>query len=302
MPPIKVNMPDFLNGFPAYYTYFDVRRNNKEALDQECELSSIFGCFPNCIWMGGGHYHSTTAFYLTPNIEKCLEFYNSNGIPIRFTFTNPLLTREMFNDHYGHTIMQIASNGMNEVITSVPDFEKYLQDKYPNFKYIRSIIGTKDTPVQVDDSIYLAVLRRQMNNNWDYLDKIDPKIREKIELLCNDPCNNNCPRIYSHYRDHARRQLSFGDTRIRAECTFRMCKTQFLDKDAASLPTTITKEMALEIYKPKGFINFKISGRFNTGSIIEDMAEWFILPEYRKDYRANSINTLCKLNSERVIF
>lgn len=289
---IKMNMPDFITGFHIYDNYFYLKKNYPYVFDPNIEISSIFGCFPNCIWMGGGHFHSNI-FYLSDSIERCVEFYNKNNMPIRFTFTNPVLTKEMYHDQYGHRILEIANTGMNEIITSIPDFEKFLQDKYPNYKYVRSIIGTKDEPLSFDDTTYMTVLRRQDNHNWDYLNSIPEEIRPKVELLCNDPCDNDCPRIYSHYRDHGRRQISYGDFNVRTECTFRRKRSALVNAEQnACLPTSITKEQVLSEYLPKGYVNFKISGRFNPGSIIEETTKWFILPEYQSDFREVCVNKI----------
>ena len=108
-----------------YSSNEDLKKNYPYVFDPNIEISSIFGCFPNCIWMGGGHFHSNV-FYLSDSIERCVEFYNKNNMPIRFTFTNPVLTKEMYHDQYGHRILEIANTGMNEIITSIPDFEKFL--------------------------------------------------------------------------------------------------------------------------------------------------------------------------------
>ena len=42
-----------------------------------------------------------------------------------------------------------------------------------------------------------------MNNNWEYLETIPEDKRGKIEFLCTDPCPDNCPRIYTHYKNFA---------------------------------------------------------------------------------------------------
>ena len=102
-----------------------------------------------------------------------------------------------------------------------------------------------------------------------------------------------CPRIYSHYRDHGRRQISYGDFNVRTECTFRRKRSALVNAEQnACLPTSITKEQVLKEYLPKGYVNFKISGRFNPGSIIEETTKWFILPEYQSDFREVCVNKI----------
>ena len=64
------------------------------------------------------------------------------------------------------------------------------------------------------------------------------------------------------------------------------------EKYSKTLRVHIEKEMILKDYLPKGFTNFKISGRFNYGTVIEELVNYFILPEYQKDIRINLINSL----------
>lgn len=292
---MKANMifPDFVNMINIYDYFLNTINNHPEIIDNRFILKAIFGCFPNAIWNGGGHFFDPNHFFLQEEVERYINFYNSNGIPIRYTFTNPVLEEHMYYDTYCNMLARAGHNGFNEILTSDPKLEEYLREKYPNYKYVKSIIGTKDQDIFLDDKYYMSVLKRKRNNDWNFLDTIPLEKRSKVELLCTDPCPTNCPRIYEHYKEHGKHQISYYSfNKDQSECTMQDIKGCFEEKYSKTLRVHIEKEMILKDYLPKGFTNFKISGRFNYGTVIEELVNYFILPEYQKDIRINLINSL----------
>lgn len=132
--------------------------------------------------------------------------------------------------------------------------EKYLREQYPNYVYCRSIIAAEDIYYQLK-SIYgdygYSVLKRIMNNNWEYLNTIPMADRPKIELLCNDPCPDDCPRLYTHYNDLAYTQLTFGDKKELCQCTMNHAKTEFLLYNSRTkLKTYISRDLIDNKYLP----------------------------------------------------
>ena len=155
--------PDFVNGAETYKNFLTLSKKHPQILDRNFVLNSIFGCFPNAIWNGGGHYFHPNAFYLKKEICELINFYNENGIPVRFTFTNPLITEEMCYDTYCNMIAECGHNGFNEILTSSEILEDYLRNKFPNYKYIKSIIGTEEKPIFLDEKYHMSVIRRKIN-------------------------------------------------------------------------------------------------------------------------------------------
>lgn len=284
------NMPDFVFGREIYGYFLDLKKQHSYAFYENYEIISVFGCFPNCIWNGGGHFNSCI-FMNGPRVKEIIEIYNKEfNLPIRFTFTNPSLEEKHYYDTYGNLLAELGHNGKNEIVVSDPKFEEYLRANYPNYKYVKSIIGTENQPVFLDDKYYLTVMRRRMNNNWDYLEKIPMEQRGKIEFLCTDPCPDNCPRIYSHYRAHGRTQLNYGILDPNNACTMSDIKGPFMNKYCSTLETSISREQIENDYIPRGFNVFKLSGRFNFGSIIMNLVTYFVKPEYREDVTELFIN------------
>lgn len=276
------NMPDFDLGFRAYAFIYNCMHDHPEAFYENTNIASIFGCFGGAIWNGGGTLigGSTNRQYM----EDLRHFYNDVAhIPMRLTFTNPLITQNQCYDTYCNVIAEVLHNGKNEILTSSPVLEDYLRKNYPNYKYCRSIIATKDEPYSQDPKYNLVVMKRRMNNNWDYLDTVPMEHRGKIEFLCCDPCPDDCPRIYTHYRDFARAQLTLDTTASECQCSMNHIKGPFQSLYTKHLETYISRDMIDNLYIPKGFNQFKISGRANVSSIIFGIINYLVKPEYHED-------------------
>ena len=65
-------------------------------------------------------------------VKGVTNYFNSKGIPLRFTFTNPMLEKKHLSDKFCNAIMHYADNGMNEVIVASPLLEEYIRKNYPN--------------------------------------------------------------------------------------------------------------------------------------------------------------------------
>ena len=284
MLPVKMNLPDFVRGRPVYECLNWLMKNHPETILPNTEIGSIFGCFPWCIWNGGGLDRGGEPF-MRERMEEFVHFYNFEmHVPIRLTFTNPLITEEHLNDVYGNLIAEVCHNGHNEILTSSPVLEDYLRKKYPNYKYCKSIIASRDVAIDLDDKYDLVVARRAVNNDWAILDTIPNDKRGSIEFLCTDPCPINCPRIYTHYRAFARMSLEYTDIDCDSSCSMQEVKGPFQRHYMASLPTTITREMIDKDYLPKGFNQFKVSGRGTMSGPVMAVLNYVLKPEYHDDF------------------
>lgn len=284
---INFNLPDFETGMVVYnivksyqykYPYIFINSNDK--------ISSVFGCFKTAIW-NGGSFLLDMGVHTKEGMKHIVNHYNNNlNIPLRFTFTNPLIEEKHCYDTFCNIIAETAHNGKNEILVVSPVLEEYLRKNYPNYKYIKSIIASSQEPYDPDPKYYMSVMRRGMNNNWDYLDTIPQEHRDKIEFLCNDPCIDNCPRIYSHYEDFAKIQLNYERSLTSNwKCTYRE-KHPFEIYKTRMRRAFISRKMIEENYLPKGFNQFKLSGRSNISKIISNVVDYMIKPEYRTDMTA----------------
>lgn len=276
------NLPEFYTNKPLFAQAVDLKKRHPEIWLPNTDFACVFGNFPSCIWNGGGI--NVLGSVSREVIQATFDFYNYElHLPLRLTFTNPLIGEEHLNDTYCNIIAECGHNGMNEILTSSPVLEDYLRKKYPKYKFCRSIIASREEPIVLDPKYHLEVMRRRMNNNWEFLETIPIDQRPKVEFLCTDPCPDNCPRIYTHYRDFARAQLELRHGNEQCACTMNEVKGEFIHNYTTTLETYISREMIDKEYLPRGFNQFKISGRGSPIGSAFGIANYMIKPEYRDD-------------------
>lgn len=282
---IYLNLPDFNLGVRIYEFIVKFRKDYPEVFYEDTEIAAIFGNFSSAIWNGGGIDLSSNQDRAM--VQDLIDFYNEElKIPLRFTFTNPLIEEKHCYDSYCNMIAECGHNGKNEILTSSNFLESYLRKNYPNYKYCHSIIASKNEPYDTQNKYYLSVMQRRMNNNWDFLETIPMEQRGRIEFLCTDPCPDDCPRLYTHYRDFARAQIEYDVNAPQIACSMDKVKSEFGFKYLKTLETYISREMIEKNYVPRGFNQFKLSGRGSISAIVYNLIEYFIKPEYRDDLRA----------------
>jgi len=294
----RFNLPDFVINEQTYGAFVDLTKEFPEVLLPNTEISAIFGIFPGAIWNGGGI--NTGGNLPREEMERIIDFYNFKlHLPLRFTFTNLLIEDKHLDDTYCNIIAEIGNNGHNQILVANPRLENYLRKHYKNYKYCRSIVGARDIPYQLHGNLgdyYLSVMQRRMNNNWEFLDKIPEIDRPQIEFLCTDPCPDNCPRLYTHYRDFARCQLEGRAGSPEAQCSMTEVKGPFpMHYLQTSLETYISRDMINNEYLPRGYQEFKCSGRNSIASGIKNLLVYCVKPEYEMDMyydllAANGIN------------
>lgn len=278
----KFNMPEFLRGADVYGTIMSLQETHPEIFYENSEIVSVFGNFPSSIWNGGGINIGEVA--TKGQMEDVFGYYNEVlNLPLRLTFTNPLVDERHLSDTYCNLIAECGHNGQNEILTSSPILENYLRQNYPKYKFCASIIGTREVPYKDTNKYDLVVMRRRMNNNWEFLETIPEKDRTKIEFLCCDPCPDDCPRLYTHYRDFARAQLEYDNNNPACACSMEHLKGEFPNYYMTTLDTFISRDMIDKEYLPRGFNQFKLSGRGSALGPITNIVRYLIKPEYQTD-------------------
>ena len=275
---------------PGFYCHYNVNmallklmREEPQMFYKDIKIGGIFDNFPNCIWNGGNIIFGKISF--AKEQIKIMNDFNSLGIPLRLTMTNPLIEEKDCYDRYANYIMENLHNGFNQVIVASPILEQYIREKYPKYPIIRSIIAANnENNVYYDDSnkYFMSVLNRQKNNDLEFLEKI--KNKNKIEILVNETCVSNCKRHYEHYENFGKSQtLMEKQMNINVKCDYEKNR-KYRYKIKQESPTCISRKKIKEIYEPMGFNNFKLSGRISFTPIILDYANYFILPEWKDDF------------------
>ena len=303
MLPARFHLPGLRYNYPLNMFWVSLLEEHPEYFREGVEIGSFFGVFPMALWNGGR---------LTPAYDQCdkafvegvIKAVNDKGIPVRYTFTNPLLNEHDCEDPYCNYLMQAADNGMNEVMIFSPILEKYLREKYPNFAYnsstCKEIKDVDEINREMERDYKYVVLDYNFNNKWDILDKIERK--DKLEVLVNTLCEPGCKRRGEHYRQIAKDQKTMllnrtlpADKQIPIKhwhCDYGEYNCVHTIRD---YPTFISPEDIWEKYILAGINNFKIEGRTgNLFSLIDTYCFFMLKPEKAGEARLLLLRNLEK--------
>lgn len=278
-------LPDFTRHLNLNLYIIQLLREYPEYFYDYINIGAIYGAFGGSIWNGG---RVIPGIVSKPKVKETIEQINNLNIPIRFTYTNHLLTEEDLHDKYCNMTLDIANNGMNEIIVNSPILENYLREKYPNFKYILSTTRCERNIEKINEATKnydLVVLDYRDNKNLSFLMNIEDK--QKIEILINAYCNPDCPRRKEHYDTLARIQLNYGENIPEQDRKFDNCPTYGRNiYDILHFPTVLSNEEIQNTYSSMNFSNFKIEGRtISTVDLIESYVYYLIKPEWRDRVR-----------------
>ena len=287
MEKVRFHLPGVRYNFPLNMFWVSLKKTHPEYFRDGVEIASVFGAFPISLWNGGrlcDHDQCDAAF-----VKNVIKTVNAQGIPVRYTFTNPLLKEEDLADPFCNFCMKEADNGMNEVIVFSPILEEYIRDKYPSFKLnsttCKEIRNVDDLNAELEKDYHYVVLDYNLNNQWDLLARVEKK--EKLEILVNALCTPACKRRGDHYKNIALNQRIILENRKRpanAQKPIIPWKCEYGDQNCIytiqEYPTFVSPEQIWRDYLPKGINNFKIEGRTgNLFSLIETYSFYMLKPE-----------------------
>lgn len=304
---VRFHLPDFTKHYYFNLIFAEMLKAFPDYFREGVEIASVYGTFPPAIWNGGRFQYGNCEEKF---IKQVIKAFNSRNIPLRFTFTNPIIKEENLHDKYCNKIMRLADNGLNEVIVASPLLEDYIRTEYPNYKITSSTCKRITDPEKLTEEIgrdyHIVVVDYDLNNKFDILEKLPNK--EKCELLVNACCNPGCKKRSAHYRTIGAEQLAYADFRKKNpgkpfDVETLMEKypdyAKELDMDtlvcsctsrtifqASKLSTHITPEAIWEKYVPMGFSQFKIEGRtIELFNLIEHYLYYMAKPETRDEAR-----------------
>lgn len=311
MDKIRFHLPGLRYNFPLNMMWISLMEQHPEYFRDNIEIGSFFGVFPFSLW-NGGRVLPITDQCDSRYVENVIHSINAKGIPVRFTFNTTLVNEEELKDPFCNYCMDVANNGMNEVMVASPLLEQYLREKYPNFAYnsstckeIKDIDGLNS---ELSKDYKYVVADYNVNGQWDIIDKLEHK--EKLEILVNAVCNPACKRRGDHYDYVAKTQRIIKKNRtLPPEHQIKIdnwycdagehnCLYTIMD-----YPTFVSVDSIMNEYMPRGINNFKIEGRTAyLFSLIETYSYYMLKPEYAgqtkllllRNLEANKIITVNK--------
>ncbi|MBE5855563.1 MAG: hypothetical protein E7297_09435 [Lachnospiraceae bacterium] len=300
MTEVRFHLPGLRYNFPLNMYWLNLQKQYPDYFRDGVKVVSFFGSFPFSLWNGGRLIVNDQCD--AEFVKRVVSSINGKGIPVRYTFTNPLIKEEDLDDAFCNYCMKVADNGMNEVLVFSPLLEEYIREKYPSFKIdsstCKELRDVDQLNAELEKDYRYVVLDYNMNNNWDLLENIHHK--EKIEVLVNALCIPNCPRRGDHYKNIAINQKIMEQNKklpkerqkkiVPWTCEYgdRNCIHTIQDYS-----TYVSPEMIWEKYVPMGINNFKIEGRTaNIFSLVETYAHYMIKPEHQGEVRVLMLKNL----------
>ena len=277
---------------PGFYVYFylnqiliHLMQTCPEAFYDGYCAGSVYGTFPGAIWNGGRAVFGLASH---GDMQQIISTYNRFGVPVRFTWTNPLIEEKHLSDTYCNLIMDTADNGMNQVLVNSPILEEYLRKRYPDFEYISSttkrITDLKSLGAELGRDYRLVVLDYDLNHDEKTLKALE-KDADRIEILTDEICFPNCPRRAEHYRDEGFMQLNFERGKV-FDCPNRKTRPTF--DECRKRPAFISKE-ELPAYIDRGFVNFKLVGRGLPIELVTESYLYYLVKEEKQQMIADRI-------------
>lgn len=301
---VRFHLPDFSGRFKLNLLFADMLKNFPHYFREGVEIASFYGVFPPSMWNGG----RTQGGVCDPNYVKAvIKAFNDRGIPLRFTFTNPVLEKKHLNDPFCNMVLNLANNGLNEAIVVSPLLEDYIRKNFPNYKLTSSTCKRITDPEKLEEELSkdysIVVVDYDLNNKFDILEKLPRK--QDCELLVNACCEPGCPMRSEHYRTIGVMQIAYNehirdnpnvpfnpnkfDKRNLEGCRFAQRGTFEIRK----LSTHISPDDIWEKYVPMGFEQFKIEGRTSSNlNIAETYMYYMAKPEYRDEARFNLLKAM----------
>lgn len=302
MLPVRFHLPGLRYNYPLNMFWVSMLKTHPEFFREGVEIGSFFGSFPYAIWNGGrlmSYDQCDSAF-----VNNVIKAVNNEGIPIRYTFTNPVLGKADLDDPFCNFCMDAANNGMNEVMIMSPILEEYLRSKYPNYAYnsstCKEIKDIDELNAELDKDYKYVVLDYNLNNKWDIINQLEKK--EKLEVLVNTLCEPGCKRRGEHYKHIGRNQRNVllnsklpEGKKIPIEPWYCKYGDQNCIHTIQDYPTFISPEDIWEKYVPNGINNFKIEGRSAyLFSLIDTYCFYMLKPECVGEARLMLIKNLEK--------
>ena len=279
------HLPGLFEFYELYRMFLPLFREHGEYFYDGCDIGSIYGAPPDCIWGGGrGSLEDHDA-------GEVLALLQEYGISARLTFSNSLLRKEHLSDRKCNELCALfAENATpeNGVIVHSELLLQYLKSHYPQLYLISSttkvLTDFEALKKETDrDDFRYVVPDFRLNKAYEKLNTLTESQKDKVEFLCNECCWFGCKDRKACYEAVSRKNL--GENREH-HCTAPESEQGYCFSKAMQNPGFIGIEAIQNVYFPMGFSNFKIEGRgLGSALILEFLLYYMTKPEYQLHVR-----------------
>lgn len=283
---IHYHLPGMFEFLELYKIFLPLYGNHREYFYDWCRIASIYDAPAQCIW-GGGRIGAKVS---GSQIDEALALLKEYGISARLTFSNSLLKEEHLKDKYCNNLckkLQSADShetGANGIIVHSDLLMNYIKENYPSLYLVSST-----TKVLTDFEDFINEANREefdyvvpdfrLNKKYDELKRMDERLKDKTEFLCNECCFFGCKDRRECYEAVSRKTLGIDATEH--ICNAPGGNMGYSFAKAMENPAFISVDDILNIYQPMGFSNFKIEGRgLGSAMILEFLLYYLVKPEY----------------------
>lgn len=279
------HLPGLFEFYELYRIFLPLFREHREYFYDGCDIGSIYGAPPDCIW-GGGRVSLEDH-----DAGEVLALLQEYGISARLTFSNSLLCEEHLSDRKCNELCALFAENTepeNGVIVHSELLLQYLKSHYPQLYLISSttkvLTDFEALKKEADREDFRYVVPDfRLNKAYEELNTLTESQKDKVEFLCNECCYFGCKDRKECYEAVSHRNLGeepdFSCTSPGAEEGYRFSK-------AMKNPGFISVGDIQKIYLPMGFSNYKIEGRgLGSALVLEFLLYYMTKPEYQLQVR-----------------
>ena len=279
------HLPGLFEFYELYRMFLPLFREHREYFYDWCDIGSIYGAPPDCIW-GGGRVSLEDH-----DAGEVLALLQEYGISARLTFSNSQLCEEHLSDRKCNELCALFAENTepeNGVIVHSELLLQYLKSHYPQLYLISSttkvLTDFEALKKEADREDFRYVVPDfRLNKAYEKLNTLTESQKDKVEFLCNECCYFGCKDRKECYEAVSHRNLGeepdFSCTSPGAEEGYRFSK-------AMKNPGFISVEDIQKIYLPMGFSNYKIEGRgLGSAVVLEFLLYYMTKPEYQLQVR-----------------
>ena len=279
------HLPGLFEFYELYRMFLPLFREHGEYFYDWCDIGSIYGAPPDCIW-GGGRVSLEDH-----DAREVLALLQEYGISARLTFSNSQLCEEHLSDRKCNELCALFAENTepeNGVIVHSELLLQYLKSHYPQLYLISSttkvLTDFEALKKEADREDFRYVVPDfRLNKAYEKLNTLTESQKDKVEFLCNECCYFGCEDRKECYEAVSHRNLGeepdFSCTSPGAEEGYRFSK-------AMKNPGFISVGDIQKIYLPMGFSNYKIEGRgLGSALVLEFLLYYMTKPEYQLQVR-----------------
>lgn len=279
------HLPGLFEFYELYRMFLPLFREHREYFYDWCDIGSIYGAPPDCIW-GGGRVSLEDH-----DAGEVLALLQEYGISARLTFSNSKLIEEHLSDRKCNELCALFAENTepeNGVIVHSELLLQYLKSHYPQLYLISSttkvLTDFEALKKEADREDFRYVVPDfRLNKAYEKFNTLTESQKDKVEFLCNECCYFGCKDRKECYEAVSHRNLGeepdFSCTSPGAEEGYRFSK-------AMKNPGFISVGDIQKIYLPMGFSNYKIEGRgLGSALVLEFLLYYMTKPEYQLQVR-----------------